>query len=110
MTLPRRASVRAPAALLALLLCALPGCTSRVVLPPAPEPDVAPAPATPVDALRRLEWSWSRRDVEPVRDLFACDYEFVFSPDDPAGARFRDRPWTRADEMAFARKIGRAHV
>jgi hypothetical protein len=103
--LPRPASPLAPACFLATLLCSLPGCTSQIVLPPAPVPDEAPAPATPVDALRRLEWSWSRRNVEPVRDLFACDYEFVFAPDDPAGDRFRDRPWTRPDEMAFARHL-----
>jgi len=105
MTLPRQAAGLAVAAILALISGALPGCTTQIVLPPAPEPDVAPAPATPVDALRRLDWSWSHRDAEPVRDLFACDYEFVFAPDDPAGARFRDRPWTRPDEMAFARHL-----
>lgn len=102
MTLPRRASRRISNATLAVLLPALVGCTTRIVLPVAPEPDEAPLASSPTKALRRLAWAWKHRAPEPCRDLFACDYEFAFAPGDSAGLRFRDRPWTRPDEIDFA--------
>ena len=92
-------------AVLAAALFALAGCTTQIVLPVAPEPDVAPAPSTPALALARLSWGWKHRALEPCRDLFTCDYEFVFAPGDTNGARFQDRPWTRPDELDFARHL-----
>jgi len=89
----------------AALAAVLAGCTTQIVLPVAPQPDVAPAPATPATALARLSWSWKHRALEPCRDLFTCDYEFVFAPGDTNGARFQDRPWTRPDELDFARHL-----
>ena len=102
MTLPRQASRRISIAFLVVLLPALAGCTTRIVLPVAPKPDEAPVASSPTEALHRLEWAWRHRALEPCRDLFACDYEFAFAPGDSAGLRFRDRPWTRPDEIDFA--------
>ena len=105
MTLPRHAPLPVWAAILPALIAALAGCTTQIVLPVAPEPDVAPAPASPGAALDRLAWSWKHRALEPSGDLFTCDYEFVFAPGDSAGIRFQGRPWTRSDELAFARHM-----
>ncbi|HEY2955808.1 MAG TPA: hypothetical protein VGK89_11225 [Candidatus Eisenbacteria bacterium] len=104
MTLPRPASRLAPAVLAALLPW-LAGCQTRILLPVAPKPDTPPRAATPADALRRLAWSWKHRALEPCRDLFSCDYEFAFAPEDTSGRRFLDRPWTRPDELDFARHL-----
>jgi hypothetical protein len=98
-TLPIRAL------LVAALAATLGGCTTQIVLPVAPQPDVAPVPSTPTAALARLSWSWKHRALEPCRDLFTCDYEFVFAPGDTNGARFQERPWTRPDELDFARHL-----
>ena len=102
MTLPRPASPFASNAILAALLPALAGCSTRIYLPVAPKPDEPPAAATPADALHRLAWSWKHRALDPCRDLFSCDYEFVFAPEDTIGRRFLGRPWTRPDELDFA--------
>ncbi len=83
------------------LLLALAGCQTRVELPTLPRPDAAPDALTPADAIRRIEWCWERRATEPCRDLFSCDFVFQFAPTDTAGNRFRDRPWTRPDEIDF---------
>lgn len=93
------------AAIAAGLIAAVPACTTRIVLPEPPEPDVAPAPVSPAAALDRLAWTWKHRAPEPSGDLFACDYEFAFAPDDSAGIRFQGRPWTRPDELEFARHL-----
>ena len=100
MTLPRFAR---PAC--AALLLGLASCTTRIMLPEPPPPDVPATATTPGLALRRLEWSWKHRAVEPCRDLFTCDYEFAFAPGDPAGERFVGRPWTRPDEIDFLRHM-----
>lgn len=105
MTLPRHASRHALGAILGALLAALAGCTTQIVLPVAPQPDTPPVAATPAAALSRLSWSWKHRALEPSRDLFTCDYEFVFAPGDSAGIRFVGRPWTRPDELDFARHL-----
>jgi len=102
MTLHRLGPRSVSIAVLAAALAALAGCQTRIVLPVAPTPDVAPAAATPAAALHRLAWSWKHRALDPCRDLFTCDYEFVFAPEDSAGRRFVDRPWTRPDELDFA--------
>jgi hypothetical protein len=102
MTLPRPSFRPTAFALLPAVIVALTGCTTQIVLPEAPKPDAPPAATTPAAALERLSWSWSHRALEPSRDLFTCDYEFAFATDDPAGIRFRDRPWTRPDEIDFA--------
>ena len=101
MTLPRNASrlVRV------VLLATLAGCSTRIVLPVAPRPDEPPVATTPAAALGRLAWGWKHRALEPCRDLFACDYEFAFEPEDSAGIPFRGRPWTRPDELDFARHL-----
>jgi len=104
MSLPRYASRTIPVVLLAAL-ASLAGCSTQIVLPVAPKPDGAPVAATPAAALGRLAWSWKHRALDPCRDLFACDYEFAFEPEDSAGVRFRGRPWTRPDELDFARHL-----
>jgi hypothetical protein len=105
MTLPRHASGPVWVAILAAVLASLAGCSTRIVLPVAPKPDGPPAAATPAAALTRLTWSWKHRALDPCRDLFACDYEFAFEPQDSAGIRFQGRPWTRPDEIDFARHL-----
>jgi hypothetical protein len=102
MKLPNPAFRRILGTIPVALLLALAGCQTRIVLPVVPKPDVPPAAATPAGALRRLAWSWKHRAIEPGRDLFTCDYGFAFAPEDTAGRRFVDRPWTRPDELDFA--------
>lgn len=105
MTLHRKASRFVQVLLLAAPFVALAGCSTQIVLPVAPKPDQPPVAATPSAALSRLAWSWKHRALEPCRDLFACDYEFAFEPDDSAGIRFQGRPWTRPDELDFTRHL-----
>jgi len=105
MTLPRHASRILLVALVAAPLASLAGCSTRILLPVAPKPDEPPVAATPAAALGRLAWGWKHRALEPCRDLFACDYEFVFEPDDSSGIRFLGRPWTRPDELDFAQHL-----
>jgi len=105
MTLPLRALRLVPGAILGALLATLAGCTTQIVLPVAPVPDEPAVAATPGAALSRLSWSWKHRALDPSRDLFTCDFEFVFAPGDSAGIRFQDRPWTRPDELDFARHL-----
>jgi hypothetical protein len=103
--LPCHASRSAAGAILGALLATLAGCTTQIVLPVAPVPDEPAVAATPAAALSRLSWSWKHRALEPSLDLFTCDYEFVFAPGDSAGIRFQNRPWTRPDELDFARHM-----
>jgi hypothetical protein len=99
---PCIASLPVRAVALAALLAALSGCTTQIILPVTVPPDVPPNPVSPTTALGRLSWSWTHRDLDPCRDLFTCDYEFVFAAGDSAGIRFQNRPWTRPDEIDFA--------
>jgi hypothetical protein len=59
-----------------------------------------PPPTTPRGALELFQWCYQHRAIDEYRELFTDDYIFQFSEQDSAGNAFRDRPWTREDEMA----------
>jgi hypothetical protein len=69
----------------------------------APSPDAKPD--SPANALRLLEWSYNNRSIAWCTELFARDYQFVFSPLDTVGLRYQDTPWGRDDEL-----ISTAHL
>lgn len=79
------------------------GCGSgRVVQPSAGLQDPGPAPNSPANALRLLEWVYDNQAVDPYRRLLAGDFRLVCSATDSAGSQWRGTPWTRADELTFA--------
>jgi hypothetical protein len=59
-----------------------------------------PVPIDPRSTLLLFKWCWENRAIEEYREVFTDDYIFLFSQQDSAGNAFRDRPWTREDEMA----------
>jgi hypothetical protein len=59
----------------------------------------APIPNSPTNLLRLFEWCYVNRAVAEYREIFSDDYRFVFSAVDPAGDAYRDRPFTREDEL-----------
>ncbi len=61
-----------------------------------------PAPDSPGNALRLLEWAYNNRAISEYRELFTDDYRFQFSLLDPYGNPYRDNPWTREDEIISA--------
>jgi len=73
------------------------GELDRLVQPRWPSP--SPAPDSPANALRLLEWCYNNRSLAPCRELFSEDFRWLCSPLDSAGAAWRDVPWTRDDEL-----------
>jgi len=61
-----------------------------------------PAPNSASGALRLLEWCYRNRDLPYYRQLFTDDYRFVFGATDTNGQAYRDKPWTRTDELISA--------
>ncbi len=104
MALPELAR-RAGRAPLAVALLVVLGCSTRIQLPVTPKTPTAPEATSPQNTLHRIEWCLERGETEPCRDLFTCDFEFVFSAADTAGNRFRGRPWTRRDEIDFVQNL-----
>src|SRR6185503_16297149 len=47
------------------------------------------------------------RSLTYYRELFTGDYMFTFTSRDSAGSEWRDSPWTRDDELAWATKLFR---
>jgi hypothetical protein len=76
------------------------GCSSP---PPAAPAITEPLPVlnSPASVLRALQWGYERRDFDFMSTLFTADFVFVFSQLDSAGNAFRDRPWTREDELIY---------
>ena len=97
----------ATGALAVILLLAMIGCASKVTQPVfrKPVPSAGLKPDSPANVLRLLEWSYNNRAIDVYRDLFTADFEFHFSPVDSAGAEYRGTPWTREDEMIYARQL-----
>ena len=62
----------------------------------------APAPSSPANAQRLLEWCYNTKSLVPCRELFTEDYRWYCSPLDSAGAGWRGMPWTRDDELISA--------
>jgi len=58
-----------------------------------------PAPNSPSNALRLLEWCYDQRAIAEYREIFDDDYRFAFAALDPYGNAYRDNPWTREDEL-----------
>jgi hypothetical protein len=79
------------------------GCATHK--PNAPIAVVYPTTDTPVHVLEALQWAYRHRDLEFYETLFTEDFVFVFAEQDSAGNAFRDRPWTREDEIAYARNL-----
>jgi hypothetical protein len=101
----RRRGAAAFALLAAILLA--PGCynpfdpaelTGGISTPP-------PAPDTPSNIVRLLEWCYNNRAIAEYRELFTDDYRFQFGALDPYGNAYRNDPWTREDEMISATKL-----
>jgi hypothetical protein len=65
----------------------------------------APTPNSPTGLLRLFEWAYNNRDYSQYRTVFTDDYRFAFAAQDTAGNRYRDQPYTRADELASAQKL-----
>jgi len=87
-----------PTLLLAFALALIAGCSNRVATAPPPGSD-APGRGSPEQVLQRLRWAIEHKDVVTLSELFTDDYLFLFSQQDSAGNAFRDRPWTRDDEI-----------
>ncbi len=64
-----------------------------------------PTPNSPSGLLRLFEWAYNNRDYSEYRTVFTDDYRFVFSALDTAGNRYRDQPFTRADELESAKAL-----
>ena len=71
----------------------------------APPADPAPVADSPEGVLRRLEWAIEHRSIEVYRELFTADFEFVFAAPDTNGNTYRDRPFTREDELLSAANL-----
>ena len=65
----------------------------------------APTPNSPSGLLRLFEWAYNNRDFSQYRTVFTDDYRFAFAAQDTAGNRYRDQPYTRADELASAQRL-----
>lgn len=83
-----------------LIAGALGACSGRA--PNAPEPAAGQPLDSPVHVLEALKYAYEHRDIELYRHLFTDDFVFLFAQTDSAGNAFRDRPWTRDDEIVFA--------
>src|SRR5262245_11235806 len=89
----------------AMAVLALPGCSGDPILRPpikTTQSLVAPLATTPVGAVRRLEWSYNKRDTTTNRSLYTEDYRFAFEAADSAGNPFLHHELTRRDELRFA--------
>ena len=64
-----------------------------------------PTPNSPSGVLRLFEWAYNNRDFSQYRTVFTDDYRFVFGATDTAGNRYRNQPYTRADELASAQNL-----
>jgi hypothetical protein len=69
--------------------------------------DPPPLADTPQGLLRLLEWCYDHRDSVTYRELFTDDYRFLFSAADSAGNPYRDRPFTREDELIYSPRLFR---
>lgn len=63
-----------------------------------------PAPTSPENLMRGLEWTYDFRGLFVYEHLLTDDFLWRCSPNDTAGAAFRT-PWTRSDELAFAKNL-----
>lgn len=105
---------RAASALLPALAISLSGCGGGRVLQPGdasgttdPASLVAPAPdpVTPEAALYLLSWAMNQRDWRRYSENLTDDFQFAFGAVDSAGNAYRDRSFTRADEIVVARNM-----
>lgn len=65
----------------------------------------APQPTSPINVIRLFEWCWDNRDSNLLREVFTDDYTFVFGFADSAGNPYRNRPFTREDELESATNL-----
>jgi hypothetical protein len=92
------------AAIVAAVSLTLGGCSRHTT---APQALVShwPTPDHPVNAIVALQWAWNHKDPDLYSTLFTADYTFKFAELDSAGHAFRDKPWIREDELAFAEHL-----
>lgn len=68
-----------------------------------PLPPALPVVDSPAHLLRAVEWTYNIRSVWTYEQLFTDDFLWNCSPTDPAGNGSRGTPWTRSDELLFAK-------
>jgi len=64
-----------------------------------------PTPNSASGVLRLLEWAYTNRDYSVYQALFTDDYRFGFAALDTAGRAYQQTPWTREDELAYAKNL-----
>jgi hypothetical protein len=64
-----------------------------------------PQPNSAINVIRVFEWCWDNRDPTLLRDIFTADYTFVFGFADSAGNPYRNRPFSREDELESANNL-----
>jgi len=73
-----------------------------VVPPPVAPP---PPPGSPTGVVRLLQWCWEHKNVEHYRKIFTEDFRYPCVPADSAGNLYRNPPWGRDNELAFAQNL-----
>ena len=68
-------------------------------------PEPAPRPDSPRNALRLFEWCWEHQSIAEYRELFTDDFRFAFAVTDSFGNAYRERGFTRDDELASATNL-----
>jgi hypothetical protein len=104
-----RMPFRRPVAIAALLAAALAsaGCFNpwKPLVAGRGIPDPPPLPNSPQNVVRLFRWCYNQRDAFVYRELFSDDYRFMFDAADSAGQAYRDRPWTREDELESTTRL-----
>lgn len=103
----RRAPRRAVLVLIALALTTT-GCFNPfdpLVFRERGVSSAAPVPSSPENTMQLFRWCWVNRAADVYEEVFTDDYVFVFATTDSAGNAFRDRPYTREDELITARNL-----
>ena len=79
------------------------GGSSLVVKPPIAYPPLVAS--DPANASRVLLYRYSGLDLAGYGALLTTDFEFVFDPADASGDPYRERGWSRDDELASAANL-----
>jgi hypothetical protein len=64
-----------------------------------------PVPNSPAGVMELFQWCWENRAIAEYRELFSDDFVFRFALADSAGDAYKERPWTREDELISAQNL-----